>query len=79
VHTLVGAGSTGRGTSGSGLDVSNLMKPALARGELQVRAGRRLGLRAGAGAAPMVAASWGRRRRGKGCAGRVEGTVFAGP
>jgi len=36
VHTLVGAGSVGRGGgSGGGLDISNLMKPALARGELQ--------------------------------------------
>mmetsp|Transcript_9627 Transcript_9627/g.24649 ORF Transcript_9627/g.24649 Transcript_9627/m.24649 type:complete len:952 (-) Transcript_9627:80-2935(-) len=36
VHTLVGAGSVGRGGGGGGgLDISNLMKPALARGELQ--------------------------------------------
>merc|ERR1719215_2213107 len=34
VHTLVGAGSSGGG-EGSGLDAANLMKPALARGELQ--------------------------------------------
>lgn len=34
VHTLVGAGAVGRG-SGGGLDISNLVKPALARGELQ--------------------------------------------
>lgn len=43
MHTLVGAGSVGRGGGGGGgggggLDISNLMKPALARGELQVRA-----------------------------------------
>eukprot|EP00879_Flechtneria_rotunda_P003032 GHRR01003252.1.p1 GENE.GHRR01003252.1~~GHRR01003252.1.p1 ORF type:complete len:659 (+),score=207.75 GHRR01003252.1:506-2482(+) len=36
VHTLVGAGAVGRGGGGGGgLDISNLMKPALARGELQ--------------------------------------------
>lgn len=36
VHTLVGAGSVGKGGGGGGgLDISNLMKPALARGELQ--------------------------------------------
>ncbi|QDZ19980.1 ATP-dependent Clp protease [Chloropicon primus] len=36
VHTLVGAGSVGRGGGGGGgLDISNLMKPALARGDLQ--------------------------------------------
>lgn len=34
VHTLVGAGSVSRG-GGGGLDVANLLKPALARGELQ--------------------------------------------
>lgn len=33
----MGAGSSGRGLSaGNGLDVANLMKPPLARGELQV-------------------------------------------
>ncbi|KAL6584617.1 hypothetical protein OROMI_003906 [Orobanche minor] len=31
VHTLIG----GRGSKGSGLDISNLLKPALGRGELQ--------------------------------------------
>mmetsp|Transcript_10026 Transcript_10026/g.21446 ORF Transcript_10026/g.21446 Transcript_10026/m.21446 type:complete len:958 (+) Transcript_10026:149-3022(+) len=37
VHTLVGAGSVGRGGGGGGgLDISNLIKPALARGEFQV-------------------------------------------
>lgn len=37
VHTLVGSGSVGRGGSaGSGLDIANLLKPALARGDLQV-------------------------------------------
>jgi len=34
VHTLVGAGSGG-GTEGGGMDAANLLKPALARGELQ--------------------------------------------
>ena len=34
VHTLIGAGSVSRG-NGGGLDVANLFKPALARGELQ--------------------------------------------
>jgi len=33
IHILVGAGSAGRG--GGGLDISNLFKPALARGDLQ--------------------------------------------
>lgn len=36
MHTLVGAGAVGRGGGGGGgLDISNLLKPALARGELQ--------------------------------------------
>lgn len=35
IHTLVGAGSVSRG-GGGGLDISNLIKPALARGEFQV-------------------------------------------
>ncbi|KAL4441273.1 hypothetical protein ABPG77_011510 [Micractinium sp. CCAP 211/92] len=36
VHTLVGAGAVGRGGGGGGgLDISNLIKPALARGDLQ--------------------------------------------
>ena len=38
IHCLVGAGSVGRGGSsggGGGLDISNMLKPALARGELQ--------------------------------------------
>ncbi|MCO5575798.1 hypothetical protein L7F22_029603 [Adiantum nelumboides] len=36
VHTLVGSGSVGRGGSGgAGLDIANLLKPQLARGELQ--------------------------------------------
>lgn len=34
VHTLVGAGSGG-GSDGGGIDAANLLKPALARGELQ--------------------------------------------
>ena len=38
MHTLVGAGSSGRGlNAGAGLDVANLLKPPLARGQLQVR------------------------------------------
>ena len=38
VHTLVGAGASGgkSGSAGGGLDIANLMKPALARGEFQV-------------------------------------------
>lgn len=36
VHTLVGTGTVGRGNKGSGLDISNLLKPSLGRGELQV-------------------------------------------
>ncbi|XP_059291601.1 chaperone protein ClpD, chloroplastic isoform X2 [Lycium ferocissimum] len=35
VHTLVGAGTVGRGNKGSGLDMANLLKPPLGRGELQ--------------------------------------------
>ncbi|XP_024532162.1 chaperone protein ClpD, chloroplastic isoform X1 [Selaginella moellendorffii] len=37
VHTLVGSGSVGGrgGNNGAGLDIANLLKPALARGELQ--------------------------------------------
>ena len=40
IHTLVGAGSAGgRGNSGGGggMDIANLVKPALARGEFQVK------------------------------------------
>jgi ATP-dependent Clp protease ATP-binding subunit ClpC len=36
VHTLVGSGSVSRGSGGGGLDIANLLKPALARGLLQV-------------------------------------------
>ena len=36
VHTLIGSGIAGRGSKGAGLDIANLLKPALARGELQV-------------------------------------------
>lgn len=37
VHTLVGAGSVARGGGGGGgMDIANLIKPALARGEFQV-------------------------------------------
>lgn len=35
VHNLIGSGTVGKG-KGSGLDIANLLKPALARGELQV-------------------------------------------
>ncbi|CAI9113791.1 OLC1v1014470C1 [Oldenlandia corymbosa var. corymbosa] len=35
VHTLIGSGTVGRGNKGSGLDIGNLVKPALGRGELQ--------------------------------------------
>lgn len=35
VHNLVGSGTAGKG-KGAGLDISNLLKPPLARGELQV-------------------------------------------
>ena len=35
VHNLIGTGTVGKG-KGSGLDIGNLLKPALARGELQV-------------------------------------------
>ncbi|XP_010536569.1 PREDICTED: chaperone protein ClpD, chloroplastic [Tarenaya hassleriana] len=35
VHTLIGSGTVGRGNKGSGLDIANLLKPPLSRGELQ--------------------------------------------
>ncbi|KAF2582036.1 hypothetical protein F2Q68_00001167 [Brassica cretica] len=35
VHTLIGSGTVGRGNKGSGLDIANLLKPPLGRGELQ--------------------------------------------
>ncbi|CAL9243067.1 unnamed protein product [Arabidopsis halleri] len=35
VHTLIGSGTVGRGNKGSGLDIANLLKPSLGRGELQ--------------------------------------------
>ncbi|CAH9112865.1 unnamed protein product [Cuscuta epithymum] len=35
VHTLIGSGTVGRGSKGSGLDIANLLKPPLGRGELQ--------------------------------------------
>lgn len=38
VHNLIGSGTVGKGNKGSGLDVANLLKPALGRGELQVNA-----------------------------------------
>lgn len=34
VHTLIGSGTVGRGNKG--LDIANLLKPSLGRGELQV-------------------------------------------
>jgi len=36
VHTLVGSGTVGKGNKGSGLDIANLLKPSLGRGEFQV-------------------------------------------
>lgn len=36
VHTLIGSGTVGRGNKGSGLDIGNLLKPSLGRGEIQV-------------------------------------------
>ncbi|XP_043705714.1 chaperone protein ClpD, chloroplastic isoform X2 [Telopea speciosissima] len=35
VHTIVGSGTVGRGSRGSGLDIANLFKPSLGRGKLQ--------------------------------------------
>lgn len=35
VHTLIGSGTVGRENKGSGLDIGNLLKPTLGRGELQ--------------------------------------------
>ncbi|KAL7162033.1 hypothetical protein ACSBR2_042496 [Camellia fascicularis] len=35
VHTLIGSGTVGRGNKGSGLDIANLLKPSLGRGEVQ--------------------------------------------
>ncbi|XP_020111189.1 chaperone protein ClpD2, chloroplastic-like isoform X1 [Ananas comosus] len=35
VHNLIGTGAVGRGNKGSGLDMANLLKPSLGRGELQ--------------------------------------------
>jgi len=35
VHTLIGSGTVGRGSKGSSLDIGNLLKPSLGRGELQ--------------------------------------------
>ncbi|XP_061376104.1 chaperone protein ClpD, chloroplastic isoform X2 [Gastrolobium bilobum] len=35
VHTLVQLGTIGRGNKGSGLDIANLLKPALGRGQFQ--------------------------------------------
>ncbi|KAM0936054.1 putative ClpA/B family, AAA+ ATPase domain, ATPase, AAA-type, core, Clp, repeat (R) [Dioscorea sansibarensis] len=35
VHTLIGSGTVGRGNKGSGLDLANLLKPPLGRGEVQ--------------------------------------------
>lgn len=36
VHTLVQSGTVGKGNKGSGLDISNLLKPSLGRGQFQV-------------------------------------------
>jgi ATP-dependent Clp protease ATP-binding subunit ClpA len=38
VHNLIGSGTVGKGNKGSGLDIANLLKPPLGRGELQVNA-----------------------------------------
>ncbi|KAF7851369.1 hypothetical protein BT93_L4042 [Corymbia citriodora subsp. variegata] len=35
VHTIIGSGTVGKGNKGSGLDISNLLKPSLGRGDLQ--------------------------------------------
>ncbi|XAR50422.1 hypothetical protein NMG60_11004745 [Bertholletia excelsa] len=35
VHTIVGSGTSGRRNKGSSFDIANLLKPSLARGELQ--------------------------------------------
>ncbi|KAG5537351.1 hypothetical protein RHGRI_024707 [Rhododendron griersonianum] len=35
VHTVIGSGTVGRGNKGSGLDIANLLKPPLGRGEVQ--------------------------------------------
>ncbi|WCJ36385.1 ATP-dependent Clp protease ATP-binding subunit ClpC [Euphorbia peplus] len=35
VHTIVGTGTVGRGSKGSGLDIANLLKPSLGRSEIQ--------------------------------------------
>ncbi|KAF3323536.1 chaperone protein ClpD2 [Carex littledalei] len=35
VHNLIGSGTVGKGNKGSGLDIANLLKPPLGRGELQ--------------------------------------------
>ncbi|XVF54819.1 hypothetical protein PTKIN_Ptkin05aG0212400 [Pterospermum kingtungense] len=43
VHTLIGSGTVGRGNKGSGLDIANLLKPALGRGELQCIASTTIG------------------------------------
>ncbi|XP_022736942.1 chaperone protein ClpD, chloroplastic-like [Durio zibethinus] len=43
VHTLIGSGTVSRGSKGSGLDIANLLKPALGRGELQCIASTTIG------------------------------------
>ncbi|KAK9278536.1 hypothetical protein L1049_028105 [Liquidambar formosana] len=43
VHTLVGSGTVGQGNKGSGLDIANLLKPSLGRGELQCIASTTIG------------------------------------
>jgi ATP-dependent Clp protease ATP-binding subunit ClpC len=36
VHMLVEYGTVGQGNKGSGLDIANLLKPSLGKGQLQV-------------------------------------------
>ncbi|TYJ20501.1 hypothetical protein E1A91_A09G269500v1 [Gossypium mustelinum] len=43
VHTLIGSGTVGRGNKGAALDIANLLKPALGRGELQCMASTTIG------------------------------------
>ncbi|MFQ6632693.1 hypothetical protein Gotur_009029 [Gossypium turneri] len=43
VHTLIGSGTVGRGNKGASLDIANLLKPALGRGELQCMASTTIG------------------------------------
>ncbi|MBA0857940.1 hypothetical protein Goshw_019356, partial [Gossypium schwendimanii] len=43
VHTLIGSGTVSRGNKGAALDIANLLKPALGRGELQCMASTTIG------------------------------------